>query len=111
MSNMNAENPLFSFPPSGIPRTPDTSFGESPYDIFIPASNAHEFSEAVNFQPPPYLLAFVKQVLRSMDIYGKQSETVDWGVETDYSGYEWFKDPPPRPDVSATRQLRMPELV
>ena len=35
-----------------------------------------------------------------MDIYGKNPETVDWGAEVDYSDYEWFKDPPPRPEVS-----------
>ncbi|KAI0778427.1 hypothetical protein BD413DRAFT_108097 [Trametes elegans] len=32
-----------------------------------------------------------------MDITSKPAETVDWGTEVDYSGYEWFKDPPPRP--------------
>ncbi|KAI0788692.1 hypothetical protein C8Q75DRAFT_244529 [Abortiporus biennis] len=31
------------------------------------------------------------------ELYGKQTDTVDWGDEVDYSGYEWFKDPPPRP--------------
>lgn len=29
----------------------------------------------------------------------KVNDTVDWGDEVDYSGYEWFKDPPPRPEV------------
>ncbi|THH02599.1 hypothetical protein EW026_g261 [Hermanssonia centrifuga] len=33
-----------------------------------------------------------------LNIYGKQEDTVDWGDEVDYSGYEWFKDPPPRPE-------------
>ncbi|KAI1789763.1 hypothetical protein LXA43DRAFT_892338 [Ganoderma leucocontextum] len=32
-----------------------------------------------------------------MDIYNKEADTVDWGGEADYSGYEWFKDPPERP--------------
>ena len=37
-----------------------------------------------------------------MEMYNnKQADTVDWGDEVDYSGYEWFKDPPPRPEVSA----------
>lgn len=35
-----------------------------------------------------------------MDLTSKQAETVDWGGEVDYSGIEWFKDPPPRPEVS-----------
>lgn len=30
--------------------------------------------------------------------FGKTAATVDWGDEVDYSGYEWFKDPPPRPE-------------
>ena len=97
-----SENPLFSLPDSGVPQTPVSPVraSPSPYEIFLPAPTAQEYSEAVNFQPPPYLLSFVKQVLRSMDIYGKNPETVDWGAEVDYSDYEWFKDPPPRPEVS-----------
>ena len=35
----------------------------------------------------------------NVDLYDKQADTVDWGGEVDYSGYEWFKDPPPRPEV------------
>ncbi|EIN14033.1 hypothetical protein PUNSTDRAFT_48897 [Punctularia strigosozonata HHB-11173 SS5] len=33
-----------------------------------------------------------------MNAYGnnKLEETVDFGMEMDYSGYEWFKDAPPR---------------
>ncbi|KAL6310112.1 hypothetical protein BKA93DRAFT_184656 [Sparassis latifolia] len=33
-----------------------------------------------------------------VDAYGKEIETVDWGNEPDYSNYEWFKEPPPRPE-------------
>ncbi|KAH9950859.1 hypothetical protein B0H21DRAFT_776286 [Amylocystis lapponica] len=36
-----------------------------------------------------------------LDVYGKPADTVDWGDEVDYSGYEWFKDPPPRPEPTA----------
>ncbi|PCH33899.1 hypothetical protein WOLCODRAFT_135382 [Wolfiporia cocos MD-104 SS10] len=31
-------------------------------------------------------------------LFGKVVDTVDWGDEPDYEGYEWFKDPPPRPE-------------
>lgn len=31
--------------------------------------------------------------------FGKPAETVDFGGEVDYASYEWFKDPPPRPEV------------
>lgn len=101
----NADTSLFSFPlpsPTPSPRAPE----HSPYAIFTPAPNAHEYSEAVNFRPPAYLLNFVKKILRNstidpdMDLTSKQAETVDWGGEVDYSGIEWFKDPPPRPEVS-----------
>jgi hypothetical protein len=36
-----------------------------------------------------------------MNAYGnnKLEETVDFGMEMDYSGYEWFKDAPPRREV------------
>ncbi|KAI9060545.1 hypothetical protein FKP32DRAFT_1031605 [Trametes sanguinea] len=44
-----------------------------------------------------------------MDFSSKQAETVDWGGEVDYSGYEWFKDPPPRPEPQP--QPRMDDYV
>lgn len=37
-------------------------------------------------------------------VYGKEADTVDWGDEVDYSGYEWFKDPPPPPQVNLRLQ-------
>ncbi len=33
------------------------------------------------------------------EIYGKPMETVDYGDEVDYGDYEWFKEPPTRPEV------------
>ena len=101
MPILATENPLSSFPD---PEIPADSKSVSPYAVWIPPPQAHEYSEAVNFQPPPYLKTFVKQLIRTSsmntDLYNKQAETVDWGGEVDYSGYEWFKDPPPRPEVS-----------
>ena len=97
------DNSLFSFPDQEPPSPSDTARDESSHAIFVPAPDAHEYSEAVNFRPPEYLLALVKNILNTpnaMDISTKQAETVDWGGEVDYSGYEWFKDPPPRPEVS-----------
>lgn len=35
----------------------------------------------------------------SAGVYGKPMETVDYGDEVDYGDYEWFKEPPPRPEV------------
>ncbi|KAI0046595.1 hypothetical protein FA95DRAFT_1349383 [Auriscalpium vulgare] len=30
-----------------------------------------------------------------LNVFGKPTETVDFGGEIDYSNYEWFKEPPP----------------
>jgi hypothetical protein len=37
--------------------------------------------------------------MSSFNAFGKAAETVDFGGEVDYASYEWFKDPPPRPEV------------
>ena len=34
-----------------------------------------------------------------MDFTGKNLEVVDFGGEVDYSGHQWFLEPPPRPEV------------
>ncbi|OJT02712.1 hypothetical protein TRAPUB_6706 [Trametes pubescens] len=114
--------PLYIVPRSLRPdsyylREPEVAPKDSPYAIFIPAPNAHEYSEAVNFRPPAYLLNFVKKILRTstidpdMDLTSKQAETVDWGGEVDYSGIEWFKDPPPRPEQPPPPQATMDNYV
>jgi hypothetical protein len=35
-----------------------------------------------------------------MEYTGKRTDIVDVGGEHDYSGHEWFQDPPPKPQVS-----------
>lgn len=37
----------------------------------------------------------------SFNIFGKPMETVDIGQEVDYANYEWFKDPPPPPQMTS----------
>ena len=37
--------------------------------------------------------------MSAFNIFGKPMETVDIGQEIDYAGYEWFKDPPPPPQI------------
>jgi hypothetical protein len=44
----------------------------------------------------------------SFNIFGKPMETVDIGQEVDYSGYEWFKDPPPPPTQMASPAVAEP---
>jgi len=39
-----------------------------------------------------------------MDAYGKRTDVVDLGGETDYSGYQWFQDPPLRPPPPSAPQ-------
>ncbi|KIL00571.1 hypothetical protein PAXRUDRAFT_129538 [Paxillus rubicundulus Ve08.2h10] len=34
-----------------------------------------------------------------MDYTGKHLDVVDFGGEVDYSGHQWFQEPPPRPEV------------
>lgn len=41
----------------------------------------------------------------TMDLYGKRTDVVDFGGETDYEGYEWFQDAPPRPPVQFNMML------
>jgi hypothetical protein len=38
--------------------------------------------------------------MSSFNAFGKPAETVDFGGEVDYASYEWFKDPPARPEVN-----------
>ena len=37
-----------------------------------------------------------------MDYTGKHLDVVDFGGEVDYSGHQWFQEPPPRPEVMDT---------
>jgi hypothetical protein len=77
-----------------------------PYQVYIPSPRA--FAESQDTFPlPNYLRALIQSARRRPDIlmnaFGsagyKPADTVDYGDEVDYSGYEWFKDPPPRPEV------------
>ena len=43
---------------------------------------------------------FTEQRAAKMGVYGKTEETVDFGGEVDYADYQWFKEPPPRQEVS-----------
>ena len=35
-----------------------------------------------------------------MDYTAKNVDAVDFGGEVDYTGHQWFQEPPPRPEVS-----------
>jgi hypothetical protein len=71
-------------------------------DIFIPSLN-----------PSPALVPLSRELwllledicqesgvfFSIMNQWGKNEDTVDVGGEMDYAGYQWFQDPPPRPEV------------
>ena len=90
--------------------TPIQRDSADPYEVYHPSARAFEESRDT-FPLPNYLRAVIKNSSRlsrslpEMDVYSKQADTVDWGDEVDYSGYEWFKDPPPRPEVRSTNTL------
>ncbi|THH33487.1 hypothetical protein EUX98_g686 [Antrodiella citrinella] len=106
----DSSNPLLRLPslapqvssrnsPSLVPVPPNRS-----YEIFIPTANPDEPDEPIPL--PPHLLILAQSFVRkksNMSTYGgpKPADNVDWGDEADYSGYEWFKDPPPRQEHPA----------
>ncbi|KAI0963938.1 hypothetical protein AcW1_000881 [Taiwanofungus camphoratus] len=98
-------------PLSSLPDRPETSVSptrqpSTSYQVFVPSQRASQDFGYDRFPVPNYLLAIVKSAFRGsrlvadmpLNVYGKQAETVDYGDEVDYTGYEWFKDPPPRPE-------------
>lgn len=46
-----------------------------------------------------------------MDYTGKNQDVVDFGGEVDYSGHQWFQEPPPRPEVKVSCSLDGLELT
>ena len=95
---------------------PATTSGPSQgpkYEFFVPPSRNQDTSQDQFFQRLPHHILFtvIDVLLReaslfsqeytkmSFNIFGKPMETVDIGQEVDYSGYEWFKDPPPPPQM------------
>ncbi|TCD67110.1 hypothetical protein EIP91_000573 [Steccherinum ochraceum] len=109
--DFDSSNPLLRLP-SVVPPTPIDNSPSSlalvppirTYDIFIPSQSPHEPDEPSPL--PPYLLTLAKSIVRSPSIMStysasKPNDHVDFGEEEDYSGYEWFKDPPPRAEPRA----------
>jgi len=43
--------------------------------------------------------------------HGNVADTIDYGVEADYTGYEWFKDAPPRrePEIPVMSEPYIPQ--
>ena len=89
---------------ASVPQTPI-----DPYEIYLPSAEAYAESTD-NFLLPEHLRLVIDNIsqdpgaffnpLKMADQQPKHADTVDYGEEFDYSGYEWFKDPPPpRPTV------------
>ncbi len=72
-----------------------------------------KFGKARNLEAGLQLSLHLSRI--TMDhLYGKTTDVVDFGGETDYEGYEWFQDAPPRPQVwdispaAASSNLNLP---
>lgn len=91
---------LFSRSTTSISQSPDRQ------TIFIPAKQPESKQSPLPKDLARLLEAFFVQsgILDSfsrprMDYTGKNLEVVDIGGEVDYSGHQWFQEPPPRPEV------------
>ncbi|TFY72417.1 hypothetical protein EVG20_g593 [Dentipellis fragilis] len=88
---------LFPVPSSqGSITTPTPSDLLTPLELVSPASTTFEsIPTPVLPVPPRPLPPSSGRPRRPRIIWGKGTDTVDFGGEPDYSNYEWFKDPPP----------------
>ncbi|CAL1695179.1 unnamed protein product [Somion occarium] len=86
------------------------------YERFIPSNRSLYDND--RFPLPNYLLALARSIISSdwkeirnmaANPQGKPADTVDWGDEVDYSGFEWFKDPPQRPERGAPEEPFVPD--
>ncbi|KAJ3552894.1 hypothetical protein NM688_g3912 [Phlebia brevispora] len=100
-----------SFDRSGtVPATPI-----EPQELYIPSKQALEDSNDT-FQLPSHFKTVIRSIPRSITSTpimdgSKPIETIDIGPEYDYSGYEWFKDPPPpRPEPAPQAPVGEPYI-
>lgn len=100
----------FNYTPNRSPTslaTPQDPTQVGTFERFVPPAQA--IYDCDRFPLPKYLSDLARTIISSdwkvfESMEGnpqtKVNDTVDWGDEVDYSGYEWFKDPPPpRPEV------------
>ncbi|TFY63120.1 hypothetical protein EVJ58_g3441 [Rhodofomes roseus] len=76
--------------------------------ILIPNQPASQEPAPDQIPFPAYLLAAIRDpsIMSAMAAtYDKPNDTVDWGEDYDYNGYEWFKDPPPRPEPAPPQPM------
>lgn len=86
--------------------------------IFTPSSQAQD-PVPLDSIPLPRDLATLLETLRLetspppnrriMDYTAKNAEHVDFGGEVDYSGHQWFQEPPPRPEPQPVVEPYIPE--
>lgn len=106
---------LVKVPPS--PLTGDSSSDDR--TIFIPSRQTRD-SPIVKPSPLPKDLAsllegyFIQSGIidsfsrSAMDYTAKNFDAVDFGGEVDYSSYQWFQEPPPRPEPQPVVQPYVP---
>lgn len=82
--------------------TPQTQ-GSAPLDSIPLPKDLTTLLETLRLEnsPPPN-----RQI---MDFTAKNAEHVDFGGEVDYSGHQWFQEPPPRPEPQPVAEPYIPE--
>lgn len=105
-----------SVPTSLSPLPSENSFNL--HAIFTPSSQA-QGSAPLDSIPLPKDLTTLLETLRLetspppnrriMDYTAKNAEHVDFGGEVDYSGHQWFQEPPPRPEPPPVVEPYIPE--
>lgn len=105
-----------SVPTSLSPLPSENSFNL--HAIFTPSSQAQD-SVPLDSIPLPKDLTTLLETLRLetspppnrrvMDYTAKNTEHVDFGGEVDYSGHQWFQEPPPRPEPQPVVEPYIPE--
>jgi len=86
--------------------------------IFTPSSRAQDCAPPDSVPLPKDLTALLETLRletspppnrRIMDYTAKNAEHVDFGGEVDYSGHQWFQEPPPRPEPQPVVEPYIPE--
>ncbi|KAG9314199.1 hypothetical protein JVU11DRAFT_4985 [Chiua virens] len=99
------------------PLTPVSSGNSDHRTIFRPSIKQLESKQSPLPQDLALLLEafFVQSGLLDsfsppkMDYTGKNQDVVDFGGEVDYSGHQWFQEPPPRPEPQPVVQPYIPD--
>ncbi|KAG5654721.1 hypothetical protein H0H81_007477 [Sphagnurus paluster] len=91
-------------------RTQQTNYTDSSKPPVITSEHIRpNFQQSQEFYYP----TFQEYPTAEMNYSGKRTDVVDVGGEVDYSNYQWFQDPPPRPPPAAPQPeyIPAPEVI